>query len=587
VDTTPRLEGMFFGGSIYADESMKTRTEALGIRQGRIEALGSRRELEGMCDERTVVRDLKGGCLLPGFIDPHNHFTVRSLSPLMTDCRTPPVQTLKEILGRMQQHAEAVDPGGWVVGWGYEEMLLKRGRHPTRKELDDACPRNPAVLMHLTLHQCVANSLALEYCGIDRYTRNPPGGRIGRDLRGIPNGLLLERAAMGVFDAARNDLVSQAGTKIGRFYRENADRLLRFGVVRAADAAMRPQDLLLWEAHGAGQEIPLVLDRMEVGSEGMMDPPEHLLSCSPEGRVPVVKLFMDGAGQCAMELTPRDLAHGVWDLVREVRKGRSAWGGLKNLRSTEVRVGRSGTVRLGFFLNDPEKIESVVAEAHRMGYPVATHALGNAAVRRILEIYQRVQERYGPPERPFRVEHALFLTRELIEKMARWNVAAVVQPAFVYQYGSLLASLPLAGSVKILPLRTLIDAGVLVSGSSDGPCAHEDPLLAMDCALRRMTADGKTLDEGEAIRAEESILLYTRNAARVMGCGHENGSLEKGKRADMVILSGDPLLRGFDRIRVIETVVAGATVWKRGVGQGSGPGNAAGHRGRPGIQGSA
>jgi predicted amidohydrolase YtcJ len=348
---------------------------------------------------------------------------------------------------------------------------------------------------------------------------------------------------------------------------------------------MRPQDLLLWETYGAGQEIPLVLDRMEVGSESMMAPPEHLLTARPEGRLPVVKLFLDGAGQCAMELAARDLAHGVWDLVRKGLKGGPARMGLKSLRSTEARLGRSGTVRLGFFLNDPAKIENVVAEAHRMGYPVATHALGNGAVRRILEIYQRVQERYGAPERPFRVEHALFLTRELIEKMARWNVAAVVQPAFLYQYGPLLESLPFAGSVKILPLRTMIDAGVLVSGSSDGPCAHEDPLLAMDCAFRRMTVDGKTLDQGEAIRADESIRMYTMNAARVMGCDHENGSLEKGKRADMVILNGDPLLRGFDRIRVIETLVAGATVWKRGLGQVSGVEKNGRIRGPSGVRG--
>ncbi len=566
VETTPMLETIFYGGTIYSDERFREKAEALGIRGGKVEAAGSREELERLCDERTVRRDLEGRCLLPAFIDPHNHFCVRSLTPLMADCRTPPIQTVEEILGRMQQHANTVDSGGWVVGWGFEDQLLKQGRPPTRWELDDACPRNPAILMHQTLHQCVVNSLALEYCGIDHYSRDPAGGRTGRDLRGVPDGLLLEKTAMLPFDIARRDLVTQGGAEMGRLYSENAERLLRFGVVRLADAAMRPQDVRLWDTISSEQEIPVILDRMEVGSESMLNPPAHLLSSEAGEQPPVVKLFLDGGQQCAIELSIQEMAQGVWSAASLALKGKSLRTGLRSMFRTEMRLARSGTVRLGYFLNDPAQIEAAVAEAHQRGFQVATHALGNAAVRKILEIYRRVQDRYGAPKRPFRVEHAMFLNRELIAMMARLNVAAVVQPAFLYQYGPLLESLPLPGNVKVLPLRSMIDAGVLVSGSSDGPCAPEDPLLAMDCACRRMTMDGSCLDETQTIGVNESILLYTGNAARVMGCGDETGSLEPGKRADMVVLSGDPHTKGFDRVRVSETLVAGTTAWKRGMG---------------------
>jgi len=565
VEPSLLLDTLFFGGTIYAGEPLREEVEALGIQEGKVAAVGSRQELEGFCSERTARRNLNGGCVLPGLIDPHNHFSVSSLAPLMADCRTPPVRTVEEILGRMQQQANLVDPGGWVVGWGYEEQLLKRARHPSRWALDDACPRHPAILVHLTLHQCVANSLALEYCGIDRYCRDPAGGRIGRDLRGFPDGMLLEQAAMPCLDAARSDLVTQAGTEIGRLFRQNAERLLRLGVVRVADAAMRPQDVHLWESFGSSQEIPLVLERMEVGGQGMMSPPLHLFASGSEER-PVVKLFLDGAAQCSMELSVRQMARGGWAAAGRALNGKRAQTALRTLLRTEARLDRSGTVHLGFFVNDLARIETVVAEAHQRGFPVAVHALGNAAVRRILDIYERVQDRYGAPERPFRVEHALFLTQELIARMARLNVAAVVQPAFVYQYGPLLDSLPLPADVKILPLRNMIDAGVLVSGSSDGPCAQEDPLLAMDCACRRMTLEGTCLDETQGIGVNEAIQLYTTHAAKVMGCGGAVGALAPGKRADLVVLSGDPHVKGFDRIRVIETVVAGVTVWKRGMG---------------------
>lgn len=566
VEATSVFETLFFGGTIYAEEDGREKVEALGIRDGKVQAAGPLRELEGRCDDRTVRRDLRGRALLPAFLDPHNHFCVRSLTPLMADCRTPPLQTSREVLGRMRDHANAVEAGGWVVGWGHDEELLQDARCPTRWDLDAACPRNPAILLHVTLHRCVVNSLALAYCGIDRYARDPSGGRIGRDVRGEPSGVLEERAAMPPFDVARRDLLTQAGAGVQRLYRENAARLLRFGVVRAADAAARPLDVRLWESVKAEQEIPLILDVMAVGAQGMMSPATHLFDAEADAASPVVKLFLDGAGRCAMDLSLGEVAQGTWAAAARAVKGTSARRVLQALRRTEARWGRPGRVRLGFFVNEPEQVEAWVGEAHRRGYPVATHALGNAAVRRILEIYQRVQDRYGAPKRPFRVEHALFLSRDLIAMMARLQVAAVVQPGFLYQYGPLLESLPLPEQLKVLPLRSMLDAGVLVAGSSDGPCGPEDPLLGMDCACRRMTLEGRVLDETQALGVNEALRLYTAGAARVMGCQAEAGSLERGKRADMVILSGDPHSRGFDRVRVSETLLAGATVWKRGMG---------------------
>jgi predicted amidohydrolase YtcJ len=168
----------------------------------------------------------------------------------------------------------------------------------------------------------------------------------------------------------------------------------------------------------------------------------------------------------------------------------------------------------------------------------------------------------GAPKRPFRIEHALFLTQDLIQRMAKLNVAAVVQPAFIRDYGALLQGQPLPRSMKILPLREMIDAGVLVAGSSDEPCGNEDPLLGMACAVHRKAPNGECITPEQAISKEEALMLYTRNAARVMGCEEEGGSLEQGKRADLVICSKDPLRYGFHEVKVVETIVKGRTVWK-------------------------
>jgi hypothetical protein len=302
---------------------------------------------------------------------------------------------------------------------------------------------------------------------------------------------------------------------------------------------------------------------MEVGEQGMCSPPLHLLQREPAKSNPsTVKIFLDGAEQCAMEVSLPGLVQGMGRLGHNMIRRNIRFAGVRSLAYTAMRIDRQGMIHLGYFINDPLELAKVIEEAHRLGYPVATHALGNAAVSRVLDIYEQVQDRLGAPKRPFRVEHSLFLTSELVQRMAKLKVAAVVQPAFIRDYGYLLQAQPLPKSIKILPLREMIDAGILVSGSSDEPCAREDPLSAMDCAVHREVPGGECLSPDQAISKEEALMLYTRYAARVMGCEDECGSLEDGKRADLVILSKDPIRYGFKEVKVVETIVKGRTVWK-------------------------
>ena len=560
MDSVKPLERLLFGGIIHAGAKLEKRVDAVGIRDGRIAALGPRQDLLGLCGEQTLREDLGERCLLPGFLDPHNHFSVTTLAPLMADCRTPPLRTLAEIFEKMREKVKHTEAGRWVMGWGYEESLLKEGRDPVAAELDEACPDNPAVLMHASLHRCVVNSLAQQICGFDRQAPDPEGGRILRGRWGKPNGILVEQAAMKPFELARRDRLLIPQGDIEQLFAKNVNRLQRLGIVRVADAAVGPREKELYR-RAAANGVAVPTDWMEVGDEGMFSPPTEMIR-SRTGEAAVVKLFLDGAGQCALEFSLWGGMEGVVRVLGKVWSKKLPMSGLSALRKAEVNLESKGTLRFGFFLNDPDRIEGLVNEAHRQGLPVAAHALGNRAVRVMLDIYERAGNRYGAPAIPFRLEHAVFLTQDLIDRMARLQVAAVVQPAFLFQYGPLFRSLPLPGQIRILPLRRMLDAGVLVAGSSDGPCAPEDPLLAMDCAVRRTVPDNERLGEDEAIRVEEAIQLYTMNAARVMGCERDLGSIELGKRADLVVVSADPFQKSFVEIRVTQTLVNGATAWK-------------------------
>ena len=556
-----RLDRLISGGRIYAGGLRSERVEAIGIVGGEVVATGPLPLLEPLCDDETIRHDLKGNCVVPGFLDPHTHFSLSSFTPSMADCRTPPLRSLDDVLAAMQQRAAHTEAGRWVVGWGYEENLLKEGRHPRVQELDCACPAHPAILLHVSLHQCVVNSIGLALCGIDRSTPDPFGGEIERDWFGYPGGLLRENAAMPPFLMAYRDLMFREEDETVRLFGENAERFARMGIVRLADAAVGPLQEELYRRAASAGAIPIPVDRMVVGGEGIFSPPVEIVRRKAGPDRPVVKVFLDGAERCAVEISPAEAVEGMARLARRAVRDGVARRGLRNLFQPHATVDRAGRIRLGLYLNDPAEMEELVHEAHRQGYPVAAHALGNAAVRRMLEIYRQARDRYGPPRVPFRLEHTLFLRDEQILRMAELRVAAVVQPAFLYQYGNMLQAQPLPRGLRTLPLRRMIDAGVLVAGSSDGPCAPEDPLLGMDCAMRRASLSGACLDPDQAIGAEEALAMYTRNAAAVMGCDDVQGSLEAGKRADLLVLSADPFAEGFRHVHVVETVVGGRTVW--------------------------
>jgi hypothetical protein len=179
---------LFVNGTILTMDPRCSTAEALAIRDGRIVAFPSGEAVRGLRAEAAEVVDLGGRTLLPGFIDPHNHFAVAALQGFWADCRTPPLGTIADIQGALRAAAATTPAGEWVRGVGYHHAHLTERRHPTRGKLDEAVPDRPAFLLHFSHHQGVANSRALALAGITRATPDPPGGELGRDRAGEPTG---------------------------------------------------------------------------------------------------------------------------------------------------------------------------------------------------------------------------------------------------------------------------------------------------------------------------------------------------------------------------------------------------------------
>jgi hypothetical protein len=167
---------------------------------------------------------------------------------------------------------------------------------------------------------------------------------------------------------------------------------------------------------------------------------------------------------------------------------------------------------------------------------------------------------------PHRIEHFFLPDPEAIERAAELEVAIATQPAILEWVGDQILAMGMAGHRPFIPLRSMLDAGLVVAGSSDAPVVDFDPLRGIRCAVERRTADGEHFPDGQEITTREALLMYTINAARAGGLEHDVGSLRAGKRADLVVLDADPtaLPPGkLDALRVMRTICGGVDVFAR------------------------
>jgi predicted amidohydrolase YtcJ len=187
---------------------------------------------------------------------------------------------------------------------------------------------------------------------------------------------------------------------------------------------------------------------------------------------------------------------------------------------------------------DTIECQRLVSKAIEKDFSIAFHAIGNEAIQQAIQIIQQAAQHHKNSP-PARIEHCLFLNNEMVQQIKAIGAAVVTQPYFLTHMNR--ENVPYLPGIKQLPLRSLINEGIRVAGSSDWPVVSCDPLLGIERAITRITKGNETLQEQEAITVREAFAMYTREAAHVLGCLDETGTLEPGKRADFILLSGDPI----------------------------------------------
>ena len=266
---------VMLGGRVLTMDPAGRRAEALAVAGGRIAAVGSSEVVGRMAGESTTVVRLNGRAVTPGFIDPHNHFSMTTFEPVSCDLRTPPLRSRRDALDAIVATASATPPGQWIWGQAYDARSLEDAGPLTRWELDEAGGDHPVCVMDDSYHALYANSAALAIAGIDRDTPDPRGGVIVRDDSGEPTGFLQERAMDGVHRTTLRSFIEVYGEDVvGDLVRRNADRHLSHGVTTIGDAQTMPEGAEMYRMADRQGKLPICVRQLR-GGDGFFAAPER------------------------------------------------------------------------------------------------------------------------------------------------------------------------------------------------------------------------------------------------------------------------------------------------------------------------
>jgi predicted amidohydrolase YtcJ len=509
---------------------------AVAVLDGRITAVGSDAAVLLWRGPNTRVVDAKGHRLLPGFNDAHVHFADGGAA--LTAVQLNDATSLKEFVKRIADYAAHASPGEWIRSGNWDETKWNPAALPTRQDIDAVTPNNPVSLDRYDGHMIIVNSKVLALAGITAKTADPPGGVIVRDGAGQPTGALKDAAIELVDHVTPVPTAAQRRRVIENALHEAASH----GVTSVQDMTLDYGDLAVYSQllregklsvrfYGAPL-IEKVSDQAKLGLG-------HAFG-SASLRIGAVKMFADGS------LGSRT-AYFFEPFTDEPNNRGLLFKDMLPLSRTRERLQLADAAEL----------------------QVCTHAIGDAAISTVLDLYQEIEKRDGPRDRRWRIEHAQHMAARDFERFAQLHVIASVQPYQAIDDGRWAeARIGHDRASRTYAFRTFIDHGVRLAFGTDWPIAPLDPLLTLYAATTRATLDGKH-SQGwfpeQKVSIQEAVAAYTMGAAYAEFQEHEKGSIEPGKLADLVLLSQDVLTIAPAAIRdthVLTTWVGGVAVYE-------------------------
>lgn len=560
---------VYLNGNVITVDPHDSIATALATKGDRIVAVGSDDDMKDLTGKSATVVDLGGKTVLPGINDCHLHGATYGLSrpPFVLDVGYPAVSSIRDLRERLRARAAESKPGEWIRGIGWDEGFLEEcladpSRHITREDLDAAAPDNPVYLVDFTQHALVANSRALELAGITRDTHTGPGSEVVKDPAGEPTGLLRELPAQ--------DLLMNVVPLWSR--QEKRDGLVELmrqlnsrGITSFTDAAVGPGGA---GVHGGVLDSECISIYNDLLNEGG-------LTCRVNLLYLVGKHSAMSLGDFEKALPSMGFHSGFGNEWLRLGGLKLFGDGIPQTKTAfmhEEYSGGGNGVLMGPGATDKERYDDLISTivfAHRQGFQCGIHVVGGRAIEASIDGFVRAQQEQPRDLRHYLI-HCDFISETDVARAAKYDIGVCPQPILKWTFSDVMdRTVGVDASEREFPLRTLLDAGVHVSGSSDAPVTEPDWLQGVESAvLRKSKASGTIRGPRERITVAEAIRMFTMGSAWQDHMDHLKGSIEPGKLADLCVLDRDILSVPPEEIHTMKnlaTIVGGRVVFDGGL----------------------
>ena len=528
-------------GNIVTVDASNPRAEALAVKEDRLVAVGSDKKIKRYIDKKgTKIVDLQGKLALPGFNDSHVHFVYggHALMSISLDG----VTSFEEIQRRVQEKVQSKNEGEWISGRGWDQEILPGKEWPTKELLDEVAPNNPVTLSRICGHCTLVNSYVLRISGITKHTPIPPGGVIAKDpVTGEPTGILHEKA----MDLIRRPHLSA----------EESHDLDRKAVLLAMKEAVR---FGVTSVHDLDAKIEVFKELLDEG--GL-----------------TVRVY---AGEALEPSAQKLQEYKEWKQQLIDKDHRLRFGIIKGF--IDGSLGSSSALLAAPYKNEPstsgirlmtqEELNGIVALYDKENFQIGIHAIGDEGSRMVLNAYEEAIRRNGRRDSRHRIEHATAVLPEDVPRFSALGVIGSVQPVFGPSYGQTVQSffedrLGKEGAKNTNIWRTLAQANARLAFGTDWPVESLNPMEGIYSAVSRKSISDKAgsawLPE-ESVSVEKAVEYYTLGSAYASFEEDIKGSLQKGKLADIVVLSKDIFAVPVEEIlrtEVVYTILGGKIIY--------------------------
>ncbi|MGY3033995.1 putative amidohydrolase YtcJ [Bradyrhizobium sp. USDA 4354] len=529
---------MFFGGPIRTMDPANPIVEAVAVREGRILAVGSKKDVDLLCGAGTERTDLRGNAMLPGFVEAHSHPMVSGLlwGDPVVDIRAVHEPSFSAVIAKMRRRVAKAKPEEIIFFLGLDPQLHEGMEEPSRELLDDIAPDNAILVGTSNTHGMYINTKALAAFGIAADYVPPSDGKVFKAADGLP-WKFEETAAWLVMDRFF-EICGDERKK--RSFEEWVQKFVTAGYTTTSEIGISSGNARLLQAVVKSRPNPLRIVGYESSSSAEVSVPLNF--GDDDFRMIGVKIIADGS----------ILLGNVWSTHPYLNNNMT----LKGMGLPENSTGHPSY--------SEDKLHAMVLKYVGEGWQIAVHAQGDRTIDMVLNVYEKVIDKVGPDKvsGPLRIEHCGMMREDQIDRAIRLGVVCSYFLPYIHHWGEAIRDYLLGEerAARHMPSGSASKKGMRVSYHCDSPMTWPDALVCLNVAVNRSTLKGAVLGPEQRVSMEEALKAITIDAAYHLQMDDRVGSIELGKYADFVVLGQDPVACEPGRILqipVLGTIVGG------------------------------